>query len=35
MISLRCPCGVSFLRWVAPGEAEGELVLSTLLISES
>jgi hypothetical protein len=33
MLSVHCPCGVWFLRWVAPGEAARELVLTELLVS--
>jgi hypothetical protein len=35
LLTVRCPCGVEFMRWVTPGEAARELVLSTLLASES
>ena len=30
-----CSCGVVFMRWVTPGDATRELVLSDLLASES
>jgi hypothetical protein len=35
MLTVRCPCGVEFLRWMTPAEAARELVLSELLTSES
>jgi hypothetical protein len=35
LLTVRCPCGVDFMRWVTPSEATRELVLSTLLASES
>jgi hypothetical protein len=35
LLTVRCPCGVEFMRWMTPGEAARELVLSTLLNSES
>jgi hypothetical protein len=35
LLSVRCPWGVWFMRWMTPGEAARELVLSELLVSES
>jgi hypothetical protein len=35
MLTVMCPCGVTFMRWVTPAEAARELVLSELLRSES
>jgi hypothetical protein len=35
LLTVRCPCGVEFMRWVTPGEAEREMVLSELLVSGS
>jgi hypothetical protein len=35
MLSVTCPCGVTFMRWVTPPEAARELVLSRLLNLES
>jgi hypothetical protein len=35
MLSVACPCGVTFMRWVTPAEAARELVLSDLLASLS
>jgi hypothetical protein len=34
LLTVRCPCGVDFMRWVTPGGAARELVLSTLLASD-
>jgi hypothetical protein len=31
MLSVSCPCGVTFMRWVTPVEAARELVLSSLI----
>jgi hypothetical protein len=35
MLTVRCPCGVEFMRWMTPGEAARELVLSELLATGS
>jgi hypothetical protein len=35
MLTVRCPCGVWFMRWMTPGEAAREMVLSELLVSGS
>jgi hypothetical protein len=35
VLTVRCPCGVEFMRCVTPGEAARELVLSELLVSGS
>jgi hypothetical protein len=35
MLTVRCPCGVEFMRWITPGDAARELVLTELLASES
>ena len=35
MLSVRCPCGVEFMRWVTRGEAAREMVLTELLASGS
>jgi hypothetical protein len=35
MLTVRCPCGVEFMRWLTPSEAARELVLTELLASES
>jgi hypothetical protein len=35
LLSLRCPCGVEFMRWMTPSEAARELVLTDLLASGS
>jgi hypothetical protein len=33
MLTVTCPCGVTFMRWVTPGDATRGLVLSDLLAS--
>jgi hypothetical protein len=33
MLTVSCPCGATFMRWVTAGEAARELVLSQLLAS--
>jgi hypothetical protein len=33
MLTVTCPCGVTFMRGVTPGEATRELVPSELLVS--
>jgi hypothetical protein len=35
MLTVRCPCGVEFMRWMGPGEAARELVLSELLATSN
>ena len=35
MLTVQCPCGVDFLRWITPGEAARELVMTQLLASGS
>jgi hypothetical protein len=35
MLSVTCPCGVTFMRWVTPVEAARELVLSNLMNARS
>jgi hypothetical protein len=35
MLSVTCPCGVTFMRWVTPAEAAKEVVLSQVLASAS
>jgi hypothetical protein len=31
LLTVRCPCGVEFMRWVTPDEAARDLVLTELL----
>jgi hypothetical protein len=35
MLRVSCPCGITLMRWMTPGEATRELVLSKLLESQS
>lgn len=34
LLTVRCPCGVEFLRWMTPGEAARELVLTAARLGE-
>jgi hypothetical protein len=35
MVTVACPCGVVFMRWVTTEEATRELMLSELLASDN
>jgi hypothetical protein len=35
LLTVRCSCGLDFLRWMTPTEAARELVLTELLASEN